>query len=216
MLITIQQKTDDNVIRLGKYPQSDEDHAETIEWIVLKCNPETMLLISKYALITTAYCDARKVYEDLSFQEWEKSLAREACTHFYETAFSSDEKSIMVGRKAAGSISNDRDYVFLLTEEEVKAFLPDLNLRKAKPTRCALKKGARLGWTEDKREYTSWWIMPEVNEIKHGCVSSYKGLEYNKVIYPKAVFQNGDIQFHSRNIYHGDFTIRPCILVYYT
>ena len=32
-------------------------------------------------------------------------------------------------------------------------------------------------------------------------------------IYPKAVFQTGKIQFHSRNGYHSNFTIRLAIIV---
>lgn len=33
------------------------------------------------------------------------------------------------------------------------------------------------------------------------------------LVCPKAVFHNGNIQSHSRNAYHTDFTLRPCILV---
>lgn len=208
------KETTNSIIQIGKYPQYYEDHADKIEWIILN-NSETMLLISRYALITTAYCDLKKVDQDLSFLEWEKSLARDLCMQFYETAFSCEEKDLIVRRQNTDGESNYGDYVFLLTEEEVNEFLPDLNIRKAKPTHYALEKGARLGWTEDTREYTSWWIMPEIEKWECNHIFSKQGIEHSKQkqIYPKAVFQNGDIQYHSRNVYHRDFTIRPCICI---
>ena len=59
------------------------------------------------------------------------------------------------------------------------------------------------GWTDDTKEYTSWWLLPEENAY---------GIP-NGSIYPKAVFQMGEIQFHGRNISHIDFTIRPCVRI---
>ena len=199
----------------GKYPQNSEARPERIEWNVLRQDSNALLLISKYALITSYYCDLKKTNEDLSFLEWQHSLARERCFQFYESAFSAEEKEIMVSRETRYGESHCEDYVFLLTEEEVKEYLPDLLVRKAIPTDYSLKKGARLGWTEDTREYTSWWIMPEIVDVSPGRIFSPQGKEYKKgnEIFPKAVFQNGDVQYHSRNVYHGDFTIRPCILI---
>lgn len=210
-----EQMLTNSIIEIGKYPQYYEDQADKIAWIILKIDTKTMLLISRFALITTAYCDRKKIEQDLCFLEWENSLARELCMQFYETAFSFEEKNLMVRRRNRAGESGNGDYVFLLTEEEVKEYLPDLRLRKARPTHYALEKGARLGWTKDTSEYTSWWIMPETKGMEQGQIFSAQGTEYKKhrIIYPKAIFQNGEIQYHGRNIFHGDFTIRPCILI---
>lgn len=208
---------EDNVkrITIGEYPLYYEKQRNPIEWIILKEDSGTMLLISKYALITTAYCDLEKVNRDLTFLEWQHSLAREICMQFYDTAFSSEEKTLLLCKQSKDGISNCSDYVFLLTEAEVNEYLAGFDLRKAKPSHYALTKGARLGWTEDTREYTSWWLMPEIQDVSPGKIYSSQNIEYRKnvAIYPKAVFQNGDIQYHSRNVYHNDFTIRPCILI---
>lgn len=202
-------------ITIGEYPLYYEKQRNPIEWIILKEDSGTMLLISEYALITTAYCDSEKVNRDLAFLEWQHSLAREICMQFYDTAFSPEEKTLLLCKQSKDGISNCSDYVFLLTEAEVTEYLAGFDLRKAKPSHYALTKGARLGWTEDTREYTSWWLMPEIQDVSPGKIYSSQNTEYRKnvAIYPKAVFQNGDIQYHSRNVYHNDFTIRPCILI---
>lgn len=205
-----------SIIRIGTYPHYLPDHSEEIEWIVLKNDKGVLLLISKYALITTAYCDVEKLNKELSCLEWQNSLAKEQCINFYKNAFSSKEKEILLQKQVLDNESNE-EYVFLLTEKEVNEYLPNSSLRKAKPTHIALEKGARLGWTEDTRDYTSWWIMPEIEYMECGKIFSSEGTEYKKHIniYPKAVFQNGEIQFHGRNVYHKDFTIRPCICIDY-
>lgn len=204
-----------NSIIIGRFPQYQECREDNIEWIVLNNDENTMLLISKYALITTGYCDVEKMNNDLSFLEWENSLIREVCHGFYKTAFSPAEKSILLSKQAIFDDNTIEDYVFLLSEEEIRLYMPNINLRKANPTQHALNKGACVGWTDDTREYTPWWIMPQVNEMKYGHIFAPNGKEYgkHKEIYPKAVFQNGDIQYHGRNIYRNDFTLRPCILV---
>ena len=194
-------------IIMGKFPQYHEDQADQIEWIVLKNNSKTMLLISRYALITTGYCDINKVNQDMCFMEWQNSLAHEICRQFYKTAFSPEEKEVILPKQFTDSEAGIADHVFLLSEGEVRELMPGSNLRKAKPTLYALEKGARLGWTDDTRDYTSWWIMPETKEMKSEQYNAHKE------IYPKAVFQNGDIQYHGRNVFHSDFTIRPCILI---
>ena len=127
--------------------------------------------------------------------------------HFYDTAFSETEKALIIPREITAVQFGEKciDNVFLLSEQEVCHYFPKPNQRMAKPTPYSLQKGARRGWTEETSDYTSWWLLPEENAYDLQDSS----------IYPKAVFQMGEIQFHSRNIYHGDFTIRPCIQVKY-
>jgi len=201
-----------STVCIGAYPQRNPHDFSPIEWIVLETDGSTALCIAKDCLITTGYCDPQKAYTIYGTPEllwWKNSLAREVCNHhFYDIAFSEAEKAriipkemneVQIGAKCT-------DPVFLLSEREVLRYFPLSYQRKAKPTPYAIQKGARTGWSDDTREYTSWWLLPEENAYGHQDGS----------IYPKAVFQMGEIQFHSRNVGHSDFTIRPCIRIKYT
>lgn len=197
-----------NTVLIGAYPQKSLHDYSPIEWIVLNTDGTTALCISKYCLITSGYCDPQEAYGKPELLYWENSLARKVCTeYFYDTAFSDEEKAHIIPRKmtAVEFGKECTDNVFLLSEQEVCCFFPESSQKQAKPTPYALHKGARIGWTEDTSDYTSWWILPEENA--YGCQDGS--------IYPKAVFQMGEIQFHGRNAYHGDFTIRPCIQIRY-
>ena len=191
-----------DLIQFGMYPQESEIDCSPIEWIVLATDNSTALCISKYCLITSGYCDPQKLYNKPELLWYENSLAREICNHhFFDTAFSDMEKAKIIPRKISGiSLGAECvDSVFLLSEHEVQHYFPEISQRKSMPTPYAIQKGARLGWTDDTKEFTSWWLLPQENA--YGC------------IFPKAIFQTGDVQFHGRNIYHTDFTIRPCIQI---
>ena len=194
---------------IGAYPQRNPYDFSPVEWIVLETDSSTALCITKDCLITSGYCDPEKAYGKREFLWWENSLGREICNrHFFETAFSEEEKARIIPKEMTEVQLGAKctDPVFLLSEREVLRYFPLTYQRKAKPTPYAIQQGARLGWTDDTREYTSWWLLPEENAYGHQDGS----------IYPKAVFQMGEILFHSRNMYHGDFTIRPCIQIKYT
>ena len=199
-------------LTIGKYPQKNKVSSDPIEWRILNRDDRYALLISRYALITSPYCDLKLVHEDLKYQEWRYSVAREACGRFFDEAFSESEKARIPLWKTVNGDDFCEDRVFLLSEEQLLKFMPEPQTRKAMPTECAIAAGARLGWTEDTKAYTSWWVLPENNPMRYGKIFSASHKEYHREIYPKAVFQNGEIEFHSRNCYHSDFTIRPCIL----
>lgn len=197
-----------NTVLIGAYPQKSLHDFSPVEWIVLDTDGITALCISKYCLITSGYCNPQTAYGKPEMLTWENSLAREICNHhFFETAFSAIEKEKIIPRKLSEVQLGAEciDSVFLLSEREVLHYFPEVSQRKALPTPYAIQKGAILGWTEDTKAFTSWWILPEENAY---------GFQDGS-IYPKAVFQMGEIQFHGRNIYHGDFTIRPCIQIRY-
>jgi len=195
-----------NTVFFGAYPQNSLYDYAPIPWLVLETTGTTALCITKDCIITTGYCDPNRAYGHPELLWWENSLAREVCNrHFYEHAFSEAEKARIIPKKASDIRlgKNPEDPVFLLSEQEVRRYFPTSEARKAKPTPYAIAKGARLGWTDATREYTSWWILPE--EMASG--------DQIGGIFPKAVFQMGEIQYHGRNGYHTDFTIRPCIQI---
>lgn len=200
-----------DTVCLGHYRQYG-DIPTNVEWLVVNIEYGKALLISKYALITSGYCCLPlKSYRQL---EWEGSLAREKCREFFEVCFSQSEQSVICEKKIEmnGFGKDCFDRVFLLSEEEVKLYFAEAEERKCQPTSKAKADGAQMGWTDDTQDYTSWWLLPE---CENGGISKLYGSdeEYKGTIYPKAVFQMGEIQYHSRNIYHQNFCIRPSILV---
>ncbi len=200
----------DTVI-FGKYPQ-DGNIPTAVEWRILDIRNGEALLITKDALIASGYCKTKlHSFHEL---EWENSLARIVCRQFYDECFSDAERDMICDKTIAmnGFGKDCNDPVFLLTEDEVKCYLPTEEERKCKPSVNANANGARLRWTDETGEYTSWWILPECEQ---GGKSRMYGSdeEYSGIIFPKAVFQTGEIQYHSRNVYHSDFCIRPCIFV---
>ena len=197
-----------NTVAFGAYPQKSLYDFSPISWIVLETKDSTALCIAKDCLIVSGYCDPQNSYQKPEKLWWENSLARQSLNQdFYDTAFSDEEKARIIPREVSAVQLGKRctDPVFLLSEQEVLHYFPEEKDRKARPTHYATLHNARSGWTEDTKEYTSWWILPEENAYGY----------QNGLAFPKAVFQMGMIQFHSRNIYHTDFTLRPCIQIRY-
>lgn len=195
-----------STVLIGAYPQRSPHDFSPIAWIVLETWASTALCISRDCLITSGYCDSRKAYGHPELLWWENSLAREICNHhFPDVAFSAEEKarllprtmrSVHLGRQCA-------DSVFLLSEQEAYRCFPSSAHRQARPTPLARSEGAFMGWTEDTKDCTGWWLLPEENAF---------GIPDGS-IYPKAILPTGDSQFHGRNVYHTDFTLRPCIQI---
>lgn len=192
-------------IRFGRYPQGAEGEELPIKWKVLNIENDVALLISEKCLIRSGFCDGKKAYGKPWYSTWELSQAREICNgDFYYQAFSSDERTYVIAKKTqSGDGTYLFDKAFLLSEDEVRLFLPEKEDRQAVPSDCLLskqdgKEKVLLGFG-DENKFTSWWLLPQ-KESETSC-------------YPKAVWPNGEIQYHGRNIYHQDFTIRPCIMV---
>ena len=193
-------------VLIGAYPQKSLYDFSPIEWIVLNTDETFATCISKHCLITSGYCDPQKTYGNTELLFWENSLAREVCNHhFFDTAFSKDEKARLIPKKLSNIRLGNKceDLVFLLSEQEVLEYFPNQSQRLAKPTPYAIQKGAVLGYGAHK-DFTCWWTLPEENaDMNYGS------------IFPKAVLFQGAFQFHGRNVFHIDFTIRPCIQVRY-
>lgn len=118
-----------DLVSFGSYEQDgDKDNGpEAIEWIVLDVQDDRALLLSRYVLLPIPFHD---VYEDTT---WEECSSR---TYLNETfrseAFSSDELERIAETKNANHANealethgcgSTRDYVFLLSLEEAKAYL---------------------------------------------------------------------------------------------
>lgn len=188
-----------DVIRFGRYQQDTSAKHTPIEWIVLDINNGTALLISKYCLLTTPYCDLQHLL-------WEDSVARQLLNDsFFNDAFNEKEKARIVMRDTVldKKVPVSKDRVFLLTEDEVTTYMPTEESRRALPTKKAIADGARIDM--EPKGCACWWLLPYIDP--------FVDMNGNFSVYPKAVFQFGGIQYHSRNVYHSDFTIRPSVLV---
>ena len=189
-----------DVIFLGKYPQKNSKDNSPIEWKILDIFEGVALLISQYAIIPSGYCDPK----ESGSIEWTDSLARKICNiDFYNHAFSESEKQVILKRTTRQLSINCEDNVFLLDKTDIIKYFADAESRLAIPTEYAKLSGCRLGWNGYER-YTCWWLMPHYEQYNDN---------YTGIIYPQAVFHNGEIQYHSRNAYHSDFAIRPCIQI---
>lgn len=194
-------------IRFGQFPQGKNGEIRLVDWVVLDVMEDRAVLLSKKALIQSGYCDADKAYGNSSFLLWKNSSAREICNRqFFEQAFSREEKKYIVpySIESADDKACCEDNVFLLAEKQVNEWMPSAESRRAEPSDYLVAHTNKsMAFIEQQgRKYAAWWLLPEE-----------KNDSGNTEIYPKAVWHGGDIQYHGRNIYHKDFTIRPAICV---
>ena len=98
----------------GRYDQGFTAGDEKIEWLVVDKKDGKALLISRYALASDCY-DAEMSVSGKDHLNWQNSNAREWLnTDFYKSAFSDEEKALIVC--GANGVSDDN--VFLLSESD--------------------------------------------------------------------------------------------------
>lgn len=189
-----------SVITFGSFPQGKNGEQKPINWLVLDITDNQALLITVDCLMRSGYCDPQKAYGNPWYLAWGNSVAREMCNGYFA-------KFLPAANYMPKSYT-DRypemtcsDKVFLLSEEEVRRFLPDENMRRALVSDYLLSQGEKAATAyEDTKKFASWWILPHEESNSNAS-------------YPQAVLFNGQIQYHGRNIMHTDFTIRPCVRV---
>lgn len=198
-----------DTLLFGAYPFETEKDIRPIEWIVLEDREAELLLISRYCLDTVGYCGPSPECGNSSDCIWENSYLRNWLNNdFYNVAFSEKDKCRIIDTNIITNTALDgnshKNKVFLLSQEQAITYFAEKDTRKEIPTPYAKSKGARLGWTDDTKEYTSWWLLPHAEQA---------GGTPERVDYPCAVFQTGEIQYHGRNVWHTDFTVRPVIRI---
>lgn len=101
--------------------------------------------------------------------------------------------------------------VFLLSEEQVNLYLTTPELRKGIRTINAANAPDVLITDRGKQENIPWWILPHIERgIYSISTGKDKGKQFSYVAYPQIVFDQG-IQYHGRNVYHKDWSVRPAI-----
>ncbi len=188
-----------NYITFGNYPQTEAGDDNTpIEWLVLECDGESALLISRYALDSKSYGNV--IWEKCALRTWLNK-------QFYNRAFSVDEKRYIIKsdlnadknpRYNTSSGDATKDNVFLLSIVEVNKYFTSDDTRKCAPTDYAIQQGAlvvervkvegrRTGW---------WWLRsPGRDEYYVAYVDCDGAIDYDGI----AVFYST--------------AVRPCVRV---
>ena len=164
-------KVGDYVI-FGTYEQNNDtsNGAEDIEWLVLKVNNGTALLISKYGLDCQKYNehDAEVTWQNCTLRKWLNN-------DFYNTAFSENEKSlikdtIMVTDNHADYITETQDKVFLLDIDQANSYLGSNEERMCKPTAYAIDQGA---YHDSSNGNCWWWLRSPVTNSQTSAAYIY-------------------------------------------
>ena len=196
-----------DVILFGLYEQDDDlsNGREDIEWIVLdKTADGKLLVVSRYALISTDYYDEEHVGVD-----WEYSTLRTWLnTTFLDESFTKAEKAMIPTTIVKGDANSDSGYidnyetedkVFLLSIEEANKYFKNDDTeegredghsveRAAKPTAYAKNHGADpYEWKEsdpvEKKKFNGtcrWWLRTVGhNDLYAAEVGWYGEIDYD-------------------------------------
>ena len=189
-------------VQLGRY-YGNSNRKEAVNWLVLEETDGEALLLSQHALHTDSYWIAypdRTSLEDAHVLLWEYSEFRQWLnSDFCRTIFSERETELLLDtviRTCDGAPEEAlHNKIFLLSREQVERLLPTAKERIAKPTVFAVFGGAY----QDEGN-CCWWILP------------YRGNHFEPP-HPQAVLPDGEIYYHSRNVFHRDFCVRPAIRI---
>lgn len=185
-------------VLLGRYFRKSNEK-EPVQWLVLEEKDGQALLLSKFALHTGGYWmgDPWQAYsQEGKFLYWENSRLRQWLNgDFRDMVFSPEERMflgntrIQTDPESKGECLDNQ--VFLLSEQQVENLLPSTLERQAEATEFAIFGGAHQ-W----QNRCAWWILP-----------------HTPPVYLQAVLPDGQIQYHSRNVAHRDWCLRPAIRI---
>ena len=159
------QFTVGSYVTFGSYPQSEAGNDETpIEWLVLDCDGETALLISRYAL------DCKPFNEKLEYTTWEKCTLRGWLNNeFFNKVFSAEEKQSILQSDVSADKNPvydtnpgnaTKDNVFLLSAVETNKYFKSKDARRCAPTDYAIQQGAYASGSNkvEGRKACWWWL----------------------------------------------------------
>lgn len=118
----------------GSYPQSSRSASDRVEWIVLEQQASRILVISKKVLDDQAFHREKKT------TPWCDSLIRTWLdTTFLQKAFNDDERKLILPTAIhepdnTGTVHSTTDRVFLLSETELRKYMPKPEDRKTEGT----------------------------------------------------------------------------------
>lgn len=191
----------------GKYYFENEKDMRPMAWTVLQCDETHLLLISKYCIDVVKYCEPSAELPGIKSCVWERSYLRNWLnTTFYNQAFQKHEQQKILETQIVTDDSLDaalhQNKVFLLSPKQAMELMPDKENRIGFPTPYALEKGASVGYSDEKA--TWWWTLPHIEDGIH---------QSERVDYPSAMCQDGEVRYHGRLMYYSHYTVRPAIKI---
>lgn len=157
----------------GSYEQDgfSSDGREPIEWVVLDKADGKALLLSNQAMDCVPYNNQNVgcTWATCSLRKWLNDT-------FYKKAFSAEEQEWILKSRVAAHENPDSstnpgmdtdDYVFLLSVDEVKYYLPNNSDRLCSPTEYAVKQGA----FRNESLGTCWWWLRTPGETSQDASS---------------------------------------------
>lgn len=167
---------------LGAFEQDGDtsNGAEPIEWLVVACEGERMLLVSRYGLDARRYNDgqaASVTWKTCTLRQW---LGGE----FLKTAFQPWEQALILPTHVtaddntvtgvlAGSATEDR--IFLLSTVEAETYFPDEASRACYATPYAISRGAH----NDAQGCWQWLRSPGSSLGRAASLGVTGGINYN-------------------------------------
>ncbi len=179
------------IVTFGAYEQdNDKDNGEEpIEWIVLDVQDDQALLLSRYCLDAQAYNTYTKkiTWCRCSLRQW-------LDFNFFKKAFIVQERNrilttVVVNSKTEAyaysyGCDDSQDTVFLLSYDEVLAYLPHEEDRAAEATAYAAANGA---YVDEETGYAWWWLRSPGVDNTNACgvradgrISGYGSREVNR------------------------------------
>ena len=144
-------------VTFGRYEQDNdlENGPEPVEWRVLNVENGEALLVSRYSLDSMPYYTHGRTKAS-----WEKSTLRAWLnSEFLETAFTEEERRALVTRELFTRYDKGNrttDTVFLLANEDAKAYFANHADRMCTPTAYAVAHGAKL--SRKYNDCAHWWL----------------------------------------------------------
>ena len=199
-------------VYLGRYYQNSMNEKEDIEWIVINKNLEDKsVTLMSHRILDMCQYRSKKGKDIIDTSLYENSDVREYINnYFYNEAFNQNEKKLLLKTKLIEDVDgkntskkeymsdNINDYVFILTQKEIRKYLAKKSNMKAYGTKYAINKNLKLSTNIESFHYASYWTRT----IK----------EYHNEIY--FVSENGDYN-KSINVSMMGCGIRPCVRLKY-
>lgn len=190
-------------VTFGAYEQDNDpsNGKESIEWLVLEKDGDSVLLISRYALDCRPYHDALigMTWEECSLRAWLNEI-------FLNDAFSADEQRRIPNTRVSADrnpsytttpVGNDtEDRVFLLSIPEAVRYMDSEGARQCEPTAYA---NAQSGFENicTANGHCLWWLRsPGIQSVNIAIVDS-----------------TGCVSLHGYSVDHANTAVRPAIRV---
>lgn len=166
----------DDIIEFGRWKKDSEEDIKPIKWQILEIKEDKILLLSKYLIQPIAY--------DKNNADWEHSdLRKWANSDFYNSAFTFEEQNKIERTLVINNVGNDTsDKVFILSQDEIKNYMPKYFDRICKITTYSSKNKA----SHSDRFSGYWWCRSQYSDdcmIGVGADGSFTNLAKKNGVY---------------------------------